>query len=55
MTKPPLSMTLPTLELGESYLMPGGTLVHAELLIDDSIVMVKDAQDDKFNALLCAC
>ena len=35
--------------------MPGGTLVHAELLIDDSVVMVKDAEDDKFNALLCTC
>ena len=33
--------------------MPDGTLVHAELLIGDSGVMVKDAQDDEFNALLC--
>ena len=33
----------------------GRDAVHAELLIDDSVVMVKDAQDDKFNALLCTC
>jgi hypothetical protein len=30
-----------------------GTLVHAELLVGDSVVMVKDAQDDDFKALLC--
>ena len=40
-------------ELGERFLMSDGTLVHAELLIGDSVVMVKDAQDDDFAALLC--
>ncbi|MHB1568471.1 MAG: VOC family protein [Solirubrobacteraceae bacterium] len=40
-------------ELGERYTMADGTLVHAELLIGDSVVMVKDAQDDDFKALLC--
>jgi PhnB protein len=40
-------------ELGERYHLADGTLVHAELLIGDSVVMVKDAQDDAFTALLC--
>jgi hypothetical protein len=39
-------------ELGERYLMPDGTLVHSELLIGDAVVMVKDAQQDDFKALL---
>jgi len=41
------------IELGERYPMPDGTLVHAELLIGDWVVMVKDAQGDDFRALLC--
>jgi uncharacterized glyoxalase superfamily protein PhnB len=40
-------------ELGERFLMPDGSLVHAELEIGDSVVMVKDAQGDDFKALLC--
>jgi uncharacterized glyoxalase superfamily protein PhnB len=40
-------------ELGEPYRLADGTLVHAELLIGDSVVMVKDAQGDEFTALLC--
>jgi uncharacterized glyoxalase superfamily protein PhnB len=39
--------------LGEPYRLADGTLVQAELRIGDSVVMVKDAQDDHFNALLC--
>jgi uncharacterized glyoxalase superfamily protein PhnB len=39
-------------EPGERYVIDG-TLVHAELRIGDSVVMVKDAQDDDFHALLC--
>jgi uncharacterized glyoxalase superfamily protein PhnB len=39
--------------LGEPYRLADGTLVHAELRIGDSVVMVKDAQDDHFSALLC--
>src|SRR3954471_6857368 len=39
-------------ELGERYRLADGTLVHAELLIGDSVVMVKDAQGDEFSALL---
>jgi len=40
-------------ELGEPYRLADGMLVHAELLIGDSVVMVKDAGDDDFRALLC--
>ena len=39
--------------LGEPYHLADGTMVHAELRIGDSVVMVKDAQDDRFSALLC--
>jgi PhnB protein len=39
-------------ELGERYVLGDGTLVHAELLIGDSVIMVKDAGDDDFRALL---
>jgi uncharacterized glyoxalase superfamily protein PhnB len=38
--------------LGEPYRLADGALVHAELRIGDSVVMVKDAQDDDFKALL---
>jgi len=40
-------------EIGERFTMPDGMLVHAELLIGDSVIMVKDAGDDDFKALLC--
>ncbi|HWK25625.1 MAG TPA: VOC family protein [Solirubrobacter sp.] len=40
-------------ELGEIHRLADGSLVHAELLIGDSVVMIKDAQDDDFKALLC--
>jgi uncharacterized glyoxalase superfamily protein PhnB len=40
-------------ELGERYYVADGTLVHAELLIGDSVVMIKDAQGEEFTALLC--
>jgi len=40
-------------EIGEPYRLADGTLVHAELLIGDSVIMVKDAGDDDFRFLLC--
>jgi uncharacterized glyoxalase superfamily protein PhnB len=38
-------------ELGERHCAPDGTLIHAELSIGDSVVMVTEG--DGFNALLC--
>lgn len=38
-------------ELGERFCAPDGTLIHAELRIGDSVVMV--TEDEGFNALLC--
>ena len=38
-------------EIGERHTMPDGTLVHAELQIGDSIVMI--TEDDGYTALLC--
>lgn len=38
-------------ELGERHCAPDGTLIHAELQIGDSVVMV--TEDDGYNALLC--
>lgn len=38
-------------ELGERHLTPDGTLVHAELGIGDSVVMI--TEDDGYAALLC--
>jgi len=38
-------------ELGERHCAPDGTLIHAELQIGDSVVMV--TEDDGFKALLC--
>lgn len=39
-------------EVGERHRMPDGMLVHAELRIGDSIVMIADG-DDEYTALLC--
>ena len=39
-------------EVGERHSMPDGMLVHAELRIGDSIVMLADGDDD-YTALLC--
>jgi uncharacterized glyoxalase superfamily protein PhnB/catechol 2,3-dioxygenase-like lactoylglutathione lyase family enzyme len=38
-------------ELGERHCAPDGTLIHAELRIGDSVVMVTEGEG--FNALLC--
>ncbi len=38
-------------EIGERHCAPDGTLIHAELRIGDSVVMVTD--DDGYAALLC--
>jgi PhnB protein len=38
-------------EVGERHCTPDGTLIHAELRIGDSIVMV--TEDDGYKALLC--
>jgi PhnB protein len=38
-------------ELGERHSTPDGTLIHAELQIGDSVVMI--TEDDGFTTLLC--
>ncbi len=38
-------------ELGERFSAPAGTVVHAELQIGDSVVMI--TEDDGYKALLC--
>ena len=38
-------------EIGERYCAPDGTLIHAELRIGDSIVMI--TEDEGYRALLC--
>jgi hypothetical protein len=40
-------------ELGERHFMPDGSLVHAELLIGDSVVMLTEGDGDGSRCLLC--